>query len=194
MAFGLYTGRPADVLAGPGNRFVAEAKRLLFGRVGIDVFAGPTEALVIADDAADHGSSRSTWPARPSTDRTHRPCWSPPRSASPGRSRADRAAITPLPMAKAARTAWVDCGEVVVCDSREEAAELSDQYASEHVEVHAEDLEWWKANLVNYGTLFVGEETTVAYGDKSAGPNHILPTRERPDTRVDSGWASSSRP
>lgn len=178
MAFGLYTGRPADVLAGPGNRFVAEAKRLLFGRVGIDVFAGPTEALVIADDTADPwvvavdlASQAEHGPDSPTVLVTTS------ERVARGVLELIERAIAPLPMAKAARTAWVDCGEVVVCDSREEAAELSDQYASEHVEVHAEDLEWWKANLVNYGTLFVGEETTVAYGDKSAGPNHILPTR-----------------
>lgn len=178
MAFGLYTGRSADVLAGPGNRFVAEAKRLLFGRVGIDVFAGPTEALVIADDTADPwvvavdlASQAEHGPDSPTVLVTTS------ERVARGVLELIERAIAPLPMAKAARTAWVDCGEVVVCDSREEAAEVSDQYASEHVEVHAEDLEWWKANLVNYGTLFVGEETTVAYGDKSAGPNHILPTR-----------------
>jgi sulfopropanediol 3-dehydrogenase len=178
MAFGLYTGRSADVLAGPGNRFVAEAKRLLFGRVGIDVFAGPTEALVIADETADPwvvavdlASQAEHGPDSPTVLVT-----TSERVARAVLELIERA-IAPLPMAGAARTAWVDCGEVVVCDSREEAAELSDQYASEHVEVHAEDLEWWKATLVNYGTLFVGEETTVAYGDKSAGPNHILPTR-----------------
>ncbi len=178
MAFGLFTGRPADVLAGPGNRFVAEAKRLLFGRVGIDVFAGPTEALVIADDTADpwvvavdlasqaeHGPDSPTVLVTTSERVAH------------GVLELIEQAIAPLPMAEAARTAWADCGEVVLCDSRDEAAALSDQYASEHVEVHADDLEWWKATLVNYGTLFVGEETTVAYGDKSAGPNHILPTR-----------------
>lgn len=178
MAFGLFTGRPADVLAGPGNRFVAEAKRLMFGRVGIDVFAGPTEALVIADDTADPwvvavdlASQAEHGPDSPTVLVT--------TSERVARGVLDliERAIAPLPMADAARTAWADCGEVVLCDTREEAAELSDQYASEHVEVHADDLEWWKTTLLNYGTLFVGEETTVAYGDKSAGPNHILPTR-----------------
>ena len=178
MAFGLFTGCAADVLAGPGNRYVAEAKRLLFGRVGIDVFAGPTEALVIADDTADPwvvavdlASQAEHGPDSPTILIT-----TSQRVADAVLELIERA-ITPLPMADAARTAWVDCGEVIVCETREEAAELSDQYASEHVEIHADDLEWWKATLVNYGTLFVGEETTVAYGDKSAGPNHILPTR-----------------
>ena len=178
MAFGLFTGCAADVLAGPGNRYVAEAKRLLFGRVGIDVFAGPTEALVIADDTADPwvvavdlASQAEHGPDSPTILITTS------QRVADGVLELIERAITPLPMADAARTAWVDCGEVIVCETREEAAELSDQYASEHVEIHADDLEWWKATLVNYGTLFVGEETTVAYGDKSAGPNHILPTR-----------------
>ncbi|NHA67463.1 histidinol dehydrogenase [Phycicoccus flavus] len=178
MAFGIFTGRSADVLAGPGNRFVAEAKRLLFGRVGIDVFAGPTEALVLADDTAD------PWVVAVdlASQAEHGPD-SPVVLVTTSRRVADAVmermeeAVAPLPMADAARTAWADCGEVVLCDTREEAAEVSDEYASEHVEVHAEDLPWWHERLRNYGTLFLGEETTVAYGDKSAGPNHILPTR-----------------
>jgi sulfopropanediol 3-dehydrogenase len=178
MAFGLFTGRRADVLAGPGNRFVAEAKRLLFGRVGIDVFAGPTEALVIADDTADPwivavdlASQAEHGPDSPTVLVT--------TSERVAREVLDRMeeAVSPLPMADAARTAWATCGEVILCDTAEEAAAVSDQHASEHVEVHAEDLTWWHSRLRNYGTLFIGEETTVAYGDKSAGPNHILPTR-----------------
>jgi sulfopropanediol 3-dehydrogenase len=166
------------VLAGPGNRFVAEAKRLLFGRVGIDVFAGPTEALVIADDTADPwivavdlASQAEHGPDSPTVLVT--------TSERVAREVLDRMeeAVSPLPMADAARTAWATCGEVILCDTAEEAAAVSDQYASEHVEVHAEDLPWWHTRLRNYGTLFIGEETTVAYGDKSAGPNHILPTR-----------------
>jgi sulfopropanediol 3-dehydrogenase len=178
MAFGLFTGRPADVLAGPGNRFVAEAKRLLFGRVGIDVFAGPTEALVIADDTADPwivavdlASQAEHGPDSPTVLVTTS------RRVAEAVMELMPAAINPLPTAAAAARAWAGCGEVVLCDTREEAAEVSDRYASEHVEVHAEDLSWWRETLRNYGTLFVGEETTVAYGDKSAGPNHILPTR-----------------
>jgi sulfopropanediol 3-dehydrogenase len=178
MAFGLFTGRSADVLAGPGNRFVAEAKRLLFGRVGIDVFAGPTEALVIADDTADPwvvtvdlASQAEHGPDSPTVLVT--------TSERVARQVLDRMeeAVSPLPMADAARTAWATCGEVILCDTTEEAATVSDLYASEHVEVHATDLPWWHTRLRNYGTLFLGEETTVAYGDKSAGPNHILPTR-----------------
>lgn len=179
MAFGLYTGKPADVLAGPGNRFVAEAKRLLFGRVGIDVFAGPTEALIIADDTAD------PWLVAVdlASQAEHGPD-SPTVLVTTSRRVAEAVielmptAIDPLPTAAAAATAWRECGEVILCDSREEAAQVSDDIASEHVEVHAADLNWWHDNLRNYGTLFLGEETSVSYGDKSAGPNHILPTKE----------------
>ena len=178
MAFGLFTGHSADVLAGPGNRFVAEAKRLLFGRVGIDVFAGPTEALVIADDTADPwivavdlASQAEHGPDSPTVLVTTS------ERVATGVLALMEEAIAPLPTADAARRAWADCGEVILCGTREEAATVSDQYASEHVEVHADDLSWWHDRLQNYGTLFVGEETTVSYGDKSAGPNHILPTR-----------------
>lgn len=179
MAFGLYTGRRADVLAGPGNRFVAEAKRLLFGRVGIDVFAGPTEALIIADETADPwiiavdlASQAEHGPDSPTVLVT--------TSEALARKVMDLMpqAIDPLPTGKVAAQAWADCGEVILCDTREEAAQVSDDIASEHVEVHAEDLSWWHGRLRNYGTLFIGEETTVSYGDKSAGPNHILPTKQ----------------
>jgi sulfopropanediol 3-dehydrogenase len=178
MAFGHFTGRPADVLAGPGNRFVAEAKRLLFGRVGIDVFAGPTEALVLADDTADPEIIAVDL----ASQAEHGPD-SPTVLVTTSRRVADAvlelmpSAIEGLPLAEAATLAWANHGEVVLCDTREEAAAVSDDYASEHVEIHCADLPWWRSTLRNYGTLFVGEETTVAYGDKSAGPNHILPTK-----------------
>ena len=179
MAFGLYTGRAADVLAGPGNRFVAEAKRLLFGRVGIDLFAGPTEALVIADDTAD------PWLVAVdlASQAEHGPD-SPTVLVTTSRHVAEQVmqlmpqAIDTLPTRDAATQAWAECGEVILVDSREEAVQVSDDYASEHVEVHATDLAWWHGELRNYGTLFLGEETTVSYGDKSAGPNHILPTKK----------------
>ncbi|RDH78986.1 histidinol dehydrogenase [Mycolicibacterium moriokaense] len=178
MAFGLYTGRAADVLAGPGNRFVAEAKRLLFGRVGIDVFAGPTEALIIADETADPWliavdlvSQAEHGPDSPTVVITTS------RTVGEEVLRLVPEALSGLPSEETASAAWTNCGEVAVVDTREEAASLSDRYGSEHVEVHAADLAWWHDNLRNYGTLFLGEETTVTYGDKSSGPNHILPTR-----------------
>lgn len=178
MAFGLYTGQAADVLAGPGNRFVAEAKRLLFGRVGIDVFAGPTEALVIADGDADPSiiavdlvSQAEHGPDSPTVlVTTSRRVAEEVMKLVPG-------ALSTLPSREAATQAWDDCGEVILVDTRAEAAQVSDAYASEHVEVHAADLDWWRSTLRNYGTLFLGEETTVSYGDKSTGPNHILPTK-----------------
>ena len=180
LAFGLFTGHAADLIVGPGNRFVAEAKRVLFGRVGIDLFAGPTEILVIADGEADpdlvacdlvsqaeHGPDSPAWLV----------------STSPALAREVMARIDHFvarleePNRSAAAAAWRDYGEVAVAGSREEAAALSDTYAPEHLEVHAADPEWWLARLRNYGSLFLGEETTVTYGDKAAGPNHILPTR-----------------
>ncbi len=180
MAFGLFTGHPADILVGPGNRFVAEAKRILFGRVGIDLFAGPTEILVIADDSADpeivasdlagqaeHGLDSPAWLVATSPHMAQQVIDLMPkyieRMAEPNRSTAE--------------SSWRDYGEVVVVDSREEAVKVSDDYAPEHLEVQCEDLDWWLQHLSNYGSLFLGEETTVAYGDKCSGTNHILPTK-----------------
>jgi sulfopropanediol 3-dehydrogenase len=179
LAFGTFTGRPADVIAGPGNKYVAEAKRILFGRVGIDVFAGPSEICVIADDSAD--------PELVATDLVGQaehgvesPAWLVSTSAALARAVVERVPqlieALPADAAAAAGAAWRDYGEVVVVDDREEAARQSDGYAPEHLEVHARDLEWWLGRLTNYGSLFLGEETTVAYGDKTSGPNHILPT------------------
>lgn len=180
LAFGAFTGRPADIVVGPGNRYVTEAKRQIFGRAGIDLLAGPTEILVIADDTAD--------PHVVATDLVsqaeHGPD-SPAWLVSTSRSLAERViermpaliAALPGPQRQAAESAWRDYGEVVVTDTREEAVAKSDGYAPEHLEVHARDLDWWLNELRNYGSLFLGEETTVTYGDKCSGPNHILPTR-----------------
>lgn len=180
MAFGLFGGQPADILVGPGNRFVAEAKRLLFGRVGIDLFAGPTEIAIIADDTADPDivASDLVGQAEHGPDS---PAWL--IALDRGMTEATMARmdgfINALPDVQrdAATAAWRDYGEVVLCDSREEAAQVSDNYAAEHLEVQAVDLDWWLARLRNYGSLFVGEETTVAFGDKCSGTNHILPTK-----------------
>jgi len=180
MAFGLFSGRAADVLAGPGNRFVAEAKRMLFGRVGIDMFAGPTEIAVIADSQADprmiagdlvgqaeHGPDSPVWLISLDLGIAQKVI-----DLVPGLIES-----MPEPSRSAARSAWADYAEVVVCSSREEAVQVSDQYAAEHLELHCQDLDWWSENLNNYGSLFVGEETTVTYGDKCSGTNHILPTK-----------------
>ena len=180
LAHGLFTGKPADIIVGPGNKYVAEAKRALFGEVGIDVFAGPSEVAVIADEAADaalvasdlvgqaeHGHESPAW-----LFTTARALASDVMQRVPGLIDA-----LPATARDAAGAAWRDYGEVVLCGTREEVAQVSDRYAPEHLEVHAKDLDWWLANLTCYGSLFLGEETTVAFGDKASGPNHVLPTR-----------------
>ncbi len=180
MAFGLFTGHAADILVGPGNRFVAEAKRMLYGRVGIDLFAGPTEIAVIADAMADPAivASDLVGQAEHGLDT---PCWLITLDRDLGRRVMDLVpeliARLPDTARTAAEVSWRDYGEVVLCSTREEAAEVSDRYAAEHLEVQAEDLDWWVDRLRNYGSLFVGEETTVAFGDKCSGTNHILPTK-----------------
>jgi sulfopropanediol 3-dehydrogenase len=180
LAFGLFTGKPADIVVGPGNKFVAEAKRALYGRVGIDVFAGPTEIGIIADDSADPGLVATDLVGQ--AEHGHEsPAW----LITTSRSLAERVLQAmpgliddlPEPAREAAGAAWRDRGEVVLVGTREEAVADADVHAPEHLEVHARDLEWWLANLSNYGSLFLGEETTVAYGDKASGPNHILPTK-----------------
>ena len=180
MAYGLFGARPADIIVGPGNKYVAEAKRLLFGKVGIDVFAGPSEVAVIADDSADamivasdlvgqaeHGHESPAWLFTDSR-----------RIADEVMQRVPPLIAALPPTARdAAGAAWRDYGEVILCDSRDEVVQVSDRYAAEHLEVHAKDLDWWLARLTCYGSLFLGEETTVAFGDKTSGPNHILPTK-----------------
>jgi sulfopropanediol 3-dehydrogenase len=180
MAYGLFAGKPADIIVGPGNKFVAEAKRLLFGRVGIDVFAGPTEIAVITDGSADAAIVASDLVGQ--AEHGHEsPAWLISTSRSIAEQVIQRVPILigglPPTARDAATAAWRDYGEVVVCSSREEAAAVSDRYAPEHLEVHARDLDWWLARLTCYGSLFLGEETTVAFGDKASGPNHILPTK-----------------
>mgnify|MGYP006273468167 CR=1 FL=1 len=179
LAHGHFGLPPADMIVGPGNAYVAEAKRLLFGQIGIDMVAGPTDSLVLADDSADaevvaadlvsqaeHGASSPVWLV---TD-----------SRALGEAVAARvpALIDALPEANAdaARLAWTRHGEIALCADREEMAALSDRYAPEHLHVQARDLDWWLGRLTCYGSLFLGDETTVAFGDKTAGPNHVLPT------------------
>jgi sulfopropanediol 3-dehydrogenase len=180
MAYGLFTGKPADIIVGPGNKFVAEAKRMLFGKVGIDVFAGPSEVAVIADDTADPDIVASDLVGQ--AEHGHEsPAWlftsSRPLADAVLRRVPELIAALPPTARDAAGAAWRDYGEVVLCATPEELVEVSDCYASEHLEVHAKDLDWWLENLTNYGSLFLGEETTVAFGDKASGPNHILPTK-----------------
>jgi sulfopropanediol 3-dehydrogenase len=180
MAYGLFTGKPADIIVGPGNKYVAEAKRMLFGRVGIDVFAGPSEVAVIADDSADPAIVASDLVGQ--AEHGHEsPAWlmtTSRRLAEEAMRRVpELIAKLPATARDAAGAAWRDYGEVVYSESPEEIAQASDRYAPEHLEVHARDLDWWLARLSCYGSLFLGEETTVAFGDKTSGPNHILPTK-----------------
>ena len=180
LALGLFTGKPADVVVGPGNKFVAEAKRTLFGKVGIDVFAGPSEIGIIADETADphivasdlvgqaeHGHESPAWLFTSSKELASKVAQLVPEMI-------DR---LPPTAKDAAACAWRDYGEIILCDSREEIVKISDQYASAHLEIHAKDLDWWLDHLTCYGSLFLGEETTVAFGDKTSGPNHVLPTK-----------------
>jgi sulfopropanediol 3-dehydrogenase len=177
MAFGLGDVEPVDMLVGAGNRFVAEAKRQLFGRCGIDLLAGPTEIAIIADDSAD--------PALVACDllgqAEHDPnsgicliCMSETFAQATVAEVEKQLAV--LPTRDIAALSWRDNGIVYVADSPSEAIALSDDYAPEHLELHVDDPAYYVENLGNYGSLFIGEETTVAYGDKSIGTNHILPT------------------
>ena len=179
MTFGLFGLPKANILVGPGNQFVAEAKRILFGRVGIDMIAGPTDSLILADKTADahivatdlvsqaeHGYNSPVWLV---TD--DRALAETVMEMVPG-------LIDDLPELNRenAFAAWRDYAEVIVCADREAMAACSDEYAPEHLTVQAEDLDWWLARLTCYGSLFLGEETTVSYGDKASGTNHVLPT------------------
>jgi sulfopropanediol 3-dehydrogenase len=179
MAFGLFGQPKANIIVGPGNQFVAEAKRSLYGRVGIDMIAGPTDSLILADKHADphivatdlvsqaeHGYNSPVWLV---TD--HQPLAEDVLARVP-----DLIAALPDLNRENAEAAWRDYAEVIVCADREEMAATSDDYAPEHLTVQAEDLDWWLGRLRCYGSLFLGEETTVSYGDKAAGTNHVLPT------------------
>lgn len=177
MAYGMGVVPPADMLCGAGNRFVAEAKRQLFGQCGLDLLAGPTEIAVIADDSAD--------PALVACDllgqAEHDPnsgqilvCLSEP-FARRALAELDRQ-LEVLPTKDIASVSWRDNGRVVVAESREEAIAVSDDWAPEHLELHVDDVDYYHDRLRNYGSLFIGEQTTVAYGDKAIGTNHILPT------------------
>lgn len=177
MAHGCMGMAPADMITGPGNAYVAEAKRQLFGIAGIDLLAGPTEILIIADDSAD--------PALVATDLLGQaehgpdsPAWLITTSKTLGEAvlREVEEQLKTLPTREIAAVAWRDNGEIVVVGSDAEAVALSDEYAPEHLEVMTGRNNFYLENLRNYGSLFLGEESTVAYGDKGVGTNHTLPT------------------
>lgn len=179
MTFGMFGLPKADIIVGPGNQYVAEAKRILFGRIGIDMIAGPTNTMVIADESAD--PEIVAWDLVGQAEHGYNsPVWLVTTDAALAEKviAAAPALIATLPdlNAKNARAAWNDYAEVIVCSGREEMALLADRYAPEHLHVQAADLDWWFGRLSAYGSLFLGEEKTVAFGDKAAGPNHVLPT------------------
>ena len=178
MAFGLEDAAPVDMIVGPGNAYVAEAKRQLFGRVGIDLLAGPTEIMILADDSAD--------PAVLACDllgqAEHGPT-SPAILATTSESVARQTVrevdrwLESWPTAAIAGPAWRDFGAVILCEDDEELRRVADDIAPEHLEVQTRDPEWFVERLVNYGSLFIGTHATVAYSDKAIGTNHTLPTR-----------------
>jgi sulfopropanediol 3-dehydrogenase len=177
LAYGFEDFEPVDFIVGAGNQYVTEAKRQLFGPVGIDLLAGPSEVMVLADDTAnpelvaidllgqaEHGPNS--------------PCWLATTSRELGRAVLEHIErwLAVWPTAEIAGTAWADHGAVVVCRDDVEMLEVADEYAAEHIEVHTQDPSWYLERLQNYGSLFLTADTTVAYGDKAIGTNHILPT------------------
>ncbi len=179
MALGTESIAPVDMIVGPGNAFVAEAKRQLFGRVGIDLFAGPTETLVIADEsvdgelcAADLLGQAEHGPNSPAILLTNSE-----QLARDTMAEVDRQ-LTILPTAEVAGTAWREYGQVIVCDDYDEMVQVADEIASEHVQVMTKDPDYFLNNMRNYGALFLGPETNVSYGDKVIGTNHTLPTKK----------------
>ncbi len=177
MAFGLGDVEPVDILCGAGNKYVAEAKRQLFGRCGIDLLAGPTEILVIADDSADPALVACDLLGQAEHDPNSGVCLICLSESFAYAAVAEvERQLAVLPTRDIASLSWRDNGIVYVAESPGEAIELSDDYAPEHLELHVRDEGFYFDRLTNYGSLFIGEETTVAYGDKSIGTNHILPT------------------
>jgi sulfopropanediol 3-dehydrogenase len=179
MAIGTESIAPVDMLVGPGNAFVAEAKRQLYGRVGIDLFAGPTETLVIADDTVD-GEICATDLLGQAEHGPNSPAILLTNSEKLARdtlSEIERL-LKILPTSAVAAKAWEDYGEVIVCDSEEEMVKEADRIASEHVQVMTRDPDYFLKHMTNYGALFLGPRTNVAYGDKVIGTNHTLPTHK----------------
>ncbi len=177
MALGLGDVRPVDVLCGAGNKYVVEAKRQLFGRCGIDLLAGPTEILVIADDEADPSLVACDLLGQAEHDPNSGICLICMSETFAHKAVGEvNKQLANLPTREVAEMSWRANGIVLVADSPEEAVQLSDDYAPEHLELQVKQTDYFFSRLSNYGSLFIGEETTVAYGDKTIGTNHILPT------------------
>ncbi len=179
MAIGTETIKPVDMLVGPGNAFVAEAKRQLFGRVGIDLFAGPTETCVIADETVD-GEMCATDLLGQAEHGYNSPAvliTNSRKLAEDTMAEIERI-LAILPTAETARVSWEEYGEVILCDSYEQMLEVSEDIASEHIQVMTDRDDWFLENMTNYGALFLGPRTNVANGDKVIGTNHTLPTKK----------------
>lgn len=179
MAFGIEDLEPVDMLVGAGNAYVAEAKRQLFGTVGIDLLAGPTEVMVLADDSADPDlvaadllGQAEHGPTSPATLVT-----TSERLAREVAAAVDAWLEGEWPTKEVAGAAWRDHGAIVVCEDDEEAAAVADDIAPEHLEIQTEDPDWFLKRMTSYGTLFLGTHATVAFSDKAIGTNHVLPTR-----------------
>ena len=180
MAIGTASIRPVDILVGPGNAFVAEAKRQLFGRVGIDLFAGPTETLVICDEAgcdAELAATDLLGQAEHGPDSPAVLLTTSEKLARETMAEVERL-LTVLPTAEHARKAWEAYGEVIVAEDDAEMVRIADDIASEHVQVMTRDPDYFLEHMTNYGALFLGARTNVAYGDKVIGTNHTLPTKK----------------
>ena len=177
LAYGMEGLEPTDFVVGAGNKYVAEAKKQLFGDVGIDILAGPTEILIIADETADPFVLAADLLGQAEHDPNSRQALvSLSRRSAEETIREVEKQLTQLPTRDIAEIAWRDNGEVIVVDSAKEAVEVSDQWAPEHLEIQTADWHYYLDKCTNYGSLFLGEETTVAYGDKTIGTNHVLPT------------------